>query len=67
MRYFHDSAMNLTLTDALFNLRYLAQSTGGTIEIGGDIMTTEQITITVANTITPTSTPQSFLNVGTIG
>ena len=65
-RYFHDSAMNLTLTDALFNLHYLAQSTGGTIEVGGDVMYSEQITTTVANTITPTYTPQKFLNVGTI-
>ena len=59
--------MALTLTDALFNLNYLALNVGGTISVGGDIMTTEQITTTVVNKITVSSTPQDFMGLGTIG
>jgi hypothetical protein len=66
-QYFHDSGMALTLTDALFNLNYLALNVGGTISVGGDIMTTEQITTTVVNKITVSSTPQDFMGLGTIG
>lgn len=66
-QYFSDANMSITLEDALFDLNYLSLNTGGTISVGGDIMTTEQIVTTVANTITVTSTPQSFLTLGTIG
>jgi len=66
-QYFSDASMSITLEDALFDLNYLSLNTGGTISVGGDTMTTEQITTTVANTITVTSTPQSFLSLGAIG
>lgn len=66
-QYFSDATMSITLEDALFDLNYLSLNTGGTISVGGDIMTTEQVTTTVADTITVTSTPQSFLTLGTIG
>ena len=59
-QYFHDSGMALTLTDALFNMNYLALNVGGTISVGGDAMTTEQVTTTTANKITVTDTPQDF-------
>lgn len=66
-KYFHDTAMELTLTDALFSLEYLAMNVGGTITASSNVFTTEQITTTVADTITVTDTPQTFGSVGTIG
>jgi hypothetical protein len=66
-KYFHDSALTLSLEDALFNLEYLAVNVGSTITVGSDVMTTEQITTTVANQITVTDTPQQFSTLGTIG
>ena len=66
-KYFHDTAMELTLTDALFSLEYLALNVGGTITASSNVFTTEQITTTVADSITVSETPQVFGNVGTIG
>ena len=66
-KYFHDTAMELTLTDALFSLEYLALNVGGTITASSNVITMEQVTTTVADTITVSETPQSFGNVGTIG
>lgn len=66
-QFFHDSAMALTLTDALFSLEYLALNVGGTISAGADIVGSEQVTIVQANKITVSSTPQKFGNIGTIG
>lgn len=66
-RYFHDSAMSLNLTDALFSLEYLALNVGGNITVGGDAITFEQITVSEANKITVGSTPRPFGNAGTIG
>lgn len=66
-QYFHDSGMGLTLTDALYSMEYLSLNVGGTIEVGADIMTTEQITVATENQITVTDTPKNFSTVGTIG
>ena len=66
-QYFSDATMKITLEDALFDLNYLALNTGGTISVGGDVMTTEQITTSVENKITVTDTPQEFMEMGTIG
>ena len=66
-RYFHDTAMELTLTDALFSLEYLALNVGGTITASSNVFTTEQVTTTVADTITVSETPQKFGTIGTIG
>lgn len=66
-KYFHDTAMELTLTDALFSLEYLALNVGGTISASADVLTMEQVTTTVADTITVSQTPQQFGSVGTIG
>ena len=66
-KYFHDTAMELTLTDALFSLEYLALNVGGTITASANVLTTEQVTTAVADTITVTNTPQTFGSVGTIG
>lgn len=66
-QYFHDSAMGLTLTDALFSLEYMALNVGGTIQTGTDILTIEQVTTTEANKIEVKETPQKFGNFGVIG
>ena len=66
-KYFHDSALTLSLEDALFNLEYLAVNVGSTITVGSDVMTTEQVTTTVANQITVTNTPQKFSTLNEIG
>lgn len=65
-QYFHDSAMSLTLNDAMFNLQYLALNVGGTITVGGDIMKSEQVVANEGN-FTVSEVPQSFMNLGTIG
>ena len=65
--YQHNSGMSLKMTDSLFSLQYLSLNTGGTIAVGGDVMTNEQITTTVANQITVSETPQAFSTLGTIG
>lgn len=66
-QYFHDSAMGLTLTDALFSLEYMALNVGGTIQTGADVLTLEQVTTTEANKIVVKETPQKFGNFGVIG
>ena len=66
-KYFHDTAMELTLTDALFSLEYLALNVGGTISASADVLTMEPVTVTVADTITVKETPKDFGNLGTIG
>jgi hypothetical protein len=59
-KYYHDSTFGLTLTDQLFDLQYLALNCGGSIQAGSDVMINEQVTISVANTITVTQTPVEF-------
>lgn len=66
-RYFHDSLMSATITDALFNLQYLALNVGGNITIGGSSLVTESVTTTVANQITIAGTPVAFGTAGTVG
>ena len=66
-RYLHDSAMALTLTDALFDFSYMALNVGGTIQTGADVLTVEQVTTAEANKITVSETPQKFGNFGVIG
>lgn len=66
-KYFHDTAMELTLTDALFSLEYLALNVGGTITASSDVLTSEPVSVTVADTITVKGTPKNFGSLGTIG
>ena len=66
-RYFHDSILEANITDALFDLNYIALNVGGEIVIGGDTLTTESVTTTVANTISVEGTPVAFGNAGTVG
>lgn len=59
--------MSATITDALFNLQYLALNVGGNITIGGSSLVTESVTTTVANQITIAGTPVAFGTAGTVG
>ncbi len=59
-KYYHDTSFGLTLTDQLFDLQYLALNCGGSIQAGSDILTNEQVTIAVANTLTVAKTPIKF-------
>lgn len=42
-RYAHTSTFDLKLTDAMFNLEYLAMNTGSDISLGGDVMIDEEL------------------------
>lgn len=59
--------MSATITDALFDLQYLALNVGGNITIGGSSLVTESVTTTVANQITIAGTPVAFGTAGTVG
>lgn len=59
--------MSATITDALFNLQYLALNVGGNITIGGSSLVTESVTTTVTNQITIAGTPVAFGTAGTVG
>lgn len=45
-RYFHTSTFELTLTDALFNLDYIAASVGANVDTGADVMANEEHEVT---------------------
>lgn len=65
--YFTDSAMTLTLQDALFNLESVALNTGSSIQMTSDVMTMETVVVSEANKITVSKEPKPFGKVGTIG
>lgn len=58
-RYFHTSTFELTLTDALFNMDYIAASVGAEVQAGADVMMNEEKdaaddkTITLSKTAKP--------------
>jgi hypothetical protein len=66
-RYFHDSLLESSITDALFDMTYIALNTGGQITVGGDSLVTESVTTSTANEITVVGTPVNFGNAGTVG
>ena len=65
-RYFHDSILEANITDALFNLQYLALNVGGQVVIGGSSLVTETVT-GGSGTLTVQGTPTAFGNAGTVG
>lgn len=66
-QYFHDAMLDLTITDALFNLQYLALNAGGNITVGGESIENEQVTTVAADTITVAGTPVDLWGLGTKG
>lgn len=65
-RYFHDSILEANITDALFNLQYLALNVGGEVVIGGSSLVTETVT-SGSDTLTVQGTPAAFGAAGTVG
>lgn len=65
--YFHDSALTANITDALFDLEYVAQNIGSVVSVGADVIASETVTTTAANSVTVLGTPVAFLGLGTIG
>lgn len=55
-RYFHDSTLNVTLTDAMFRLEYMAAVLGTNIQSGGLSIKEEQRTAS-SGTLTASETP----------
>lgn len=66
-KYFHDSTLSISLTDALFRLEYIAMQTGSTIKQGADTYATEQVTLGAAGAGVITGTPIDFNGFGVIG
>ena len=56
-KYFHDSALNVTIEDAMFNLEYVAASLGTTLRQGGLSFKEEESTVTTAKQIPLSTTP----------
>ena len=65
-RYFHDSILEANITDALFNLQYLALNVGGEVVIGGSSLVTETVTAG-SGSLTVQGTPVAFGTAGTVG
>lgn len=59
--------LEANITDALFDMNYIALNAGGSITVGGETLVTESVKTTSANTITVTGTPVAFGNAGTVG
>lgn len=66
-KYFHDSILDVTMTDALFDLSYVASQVGGNVIIGGDAVTDESITTSTLNQISVTNTPVNWNGIGNVG
>ena len=58
-RYFHDSTLTATLTDAMFDINYIALSLGVNVESGGLSVKEEELTATTG-AVTVTETPVAF-------
>lgn len=51
-KYFHDTVFDLKMTDALFNLEYLAANVGAQLEVGGDVFRDEVLVASAAGVLT---------------
>ena len=47
-KYAHSSTMDITLTDVMFRLEFIAKNIGSDIAIGGSALTVEEVTVTDA-------------------
>lgn len=56
-RYFHDSSMSATLTDAMFDISYMGMTLGVNVRQGGLSIKEEGSTVATANQIPITATP----------
>lgn len=63
-KYFHTTTFDLKMTDALFNLAYIAANVGSDITVGGDIFYNEELTSNQSKEITLTATAVPHLSGG---
>lgn len=61
-KYAHSSTMNVTLTDVMFKLDFIASNVGGNISIGGDVTEAEEVTLGAGGTFSVKKTPALFNN-----
>lgn len=66
-KYYHTSTMDITLTDIMFRLEWLALNTGSVISNGANIYSDEQVTLGVSGAGVLKGTPVAFDNYGLIG
>lgn len=59
-KYYHDSNLNVTLTDAMFNLEYIAAALGTNVEQGGLSIEETQVILTTAGKVTVAEQPLAF-------
>ena len=59
-RYFHDSNMQVTLVDAMFDLQYMALSLGVPLKSGGLSVKEEELTAGVDGSVTVSEIPVAF-------
>ena len=60
-KYFHDSNLAVTLTDAMFNLEYIAASLGTTVQPGGISVKEEELAVASGGgSVTLSETPIAF-------
>ena len=60
-KYFHTSNMNVTLTNVMFDMNYMAKSLGTNIASGGTVLYEESLEVGVGGTtVTLTKTPVAF-------
>lgn len=59
-RYFHDSGLAATLTDAMFDINYIGLSLGVPVEQGGISVKEEELTVGADGTLTVSETPIAF-------
>src|SRR5574344_341508 len=59
-RYFHDSNMQVTLVDAMFDLQYMALSLGVNLDSGGLSGKEEELAVGTDSTVTASETPVAF-------
>lgn len=68
-QYFHDSNLSVTLTDALFDLQYVALNVGGTVnrDTGNTYLQTEHLTVGANGSIQPVNAPKEWMSLGKVG
>ena len=60
-KYFHTSNLNLAMTNALFDMKYMAKALGSNVESGGVSLQEEGLTVAAGGTtVTLTKTPVAF-------
>lgn len=66
-RYFHDSVLNVEITDVMFNLEFIAANVGSIVSQGGIIPKSEEVECTTTGELTVSELPADFLCNGEVG